>query len=459
MVKDKTAGDEAPEITTTALHGIALEAAVWGTPLVSFEAMRQAYFRDAQAEYGDVVYWSQPADWKLQITTPNASTRYAWIQLNTHGGPVVLEIPPAKGAGLFGSIVDAWQVPAIDVGPAGEDEGKGGKYLVMPPGYTGDIPTGYVPIRLETYNAYVALRAIPEGSSPADIERALALVKKVNVYPFSETDASPPHQAQIDMTGKYFDGIVRFDESFFANLARMIEEERPNPRDTAMHQQLALLGIEKGKPFAPEGPMQLLLRSAALDAHSHFTRQLPLSGTAYWPEGTWRTPSPVGMETGFTFVDDQGELDAEERGLMFYVACAPPAKLGAATMYLLAYVDRSGQILSGDASYTLHVPANVPARQFWACTVYDISSATFMRESPRVEVSSFDERLRKNADGSVDLYFGPSAPPGHETNWIPTSRGRQWFAMFRFYGPEEAVFAKTWRLGDLQKLRGGDVRH
>lgn len=462
MVKGNNAeasgADEAPEITTTALHGIALQAAVWGMPIVAFEAIRQAYFRDAQAEYGDVVYWSQPADWKLQVPTPNASTRYVWIQLNTHGGPVVLEIPPAKGAGLFGSILDAWQVPAIDVGPAGEDEGKGGRYLVLPPGYEGAVPDDHIAVRLATYNSYAAFRAIPEGSTPADVERALALVKRINVYPFSEEAASPPHQEQIDMTGRLFDGIVRFDASFFASLARILDEEPPNPRDDAMAQQLQLLGIQKGKVFAPEGAMQLLLRSAALDAHTHFMRQAPLHGAAYWAEGVWRSLGEAGSNTGFSYVDDSDELDVEERGLTYFLACAPPAQLGAASMYLAAYVDRSGQILSGDASYLLHVPAGVPAQQFWACTVYDMETASFVRESPRVEVSSYDEHVRKNADGSVDLYFGPSAPPGHETNWIPTPHGRQWFAIFRFYGPEESLFAKTWRLGDIEKV-GAGVAH
>jgi hypothetical protein len=453
-----TGANDVPEITTTAVHGIALQAAVWGMPIVSMEAMRQAFFRDAQAEYGDVLYWSEPADWKLQLTTPNASSRYVWIQFNTHGGPVVLDLPAAVGAGLFGSINDAWQVPVVDVGPAGEDAGKGGKYLLLPPDYQGEVPSDHIAVRLATYNSYAALRAIPEGSTEADVQRALALVRKISVYPFSEEQASPPHQELIDMTGKLFDAIVRFDASFFASLARMLNEEPALARDAEILKQLELLGIQKGKEHAPEGAMQLLLNSAARDAQAHFMRQLPLAGTAFWADRKWRLPSDVGMRTGFSFVE-AGELDIEQRALMFFLGCAPPAKLGKASVYLAAYVDRAGQVLSGDSTYTLHVPANVPARQFWAATVYDATTAAFVRESPRVEINSYDQRVQKSPDGSVDLYFGPTAPPGHETNWIPTPSGHRWFMLFRLYGPAPALHDQSWKLSDLEMLHGPRPKH
>src|SRR6478609_2212537 len=121
------------DATTRTIHRRAVEAAIWGMPIVAFDAMRQAFLRDAGANYNDIVYWSKQADWKFQVTTPNASTWYVYIAINLKNGPVVLEIPPADGAGLFGSMNDAWQTPRIDVGPRGADGGKGGKYLLLPP--------------------------------------------------------------------------------------------------------------------------------------------------------------------------------------------------------------------------------------------------------------------------------------------------------------------------------------
>ena len=148
----------------------AIEAAIWGMPIVSVDAMRQAYFRDAGAQYNDVVFFSRPSDWKFLVTTPNASTRYVYINFNTQvEGPVVVEIPAAVGAGLFGSILDAWQVPLADVGPAGEDQGKGGKYLLLPPDHTGEVPSEYIPVYSKTYNNYALFRAISETSGAEDV--------------------------------------------------------------------------------------------------------------------------------------------------------------------------------------------------------------------------------------------------------------------------------------------------
>src|SRR5262245_27945313 len=192
-----------------ALTRTAIDAAMWGMPIVSFDAMRQAFFRDAGAQYGDILYLSKPADWQMRMTTPNASAYYVNFHFNTKDGPVVLEIPKAAGAGLFGSLLDAWQVPVADVGPQGEDQGKGGKYLLIPPGSTQDPPSGYIPVRLGTFNGYGAFRAIAEGRSPAAVNRALALVKKMRMYPLARADA-PDSTRFIDIAGRMFDGIVRF---------------------------------------------------------------------------------------------------------------------------------------------------------------------------------------------------------------------------------------------------------
>ena len=217
-------------VNRRALERRAVEATIWGIPIVSVETMRQASFRDAGAQYGDIVFWSRPSDWKFQFTTPNASTRYVYFQFNLKDGPIVLDVPAAVGAGLFGSVVDAWQVPLTDVGPAGDDGGKGGKYLFVPYGYSETLPQGYFPIRFETFNGYGLLRAISTTSSDLDVAKALALVKRLRLYLLAHA-ANPPTQKYIDMAGKLLDGVVQFDESFFASLARMVNEEPIRARD------------------------------------------------------------------------------------------------------------------------------------------------------------------------------------------------------------------------------------
>jgi hypothetical protein len=137
---------------------------------------------------------------------------------------------------------------------------------------------------------------------------------------------------------------------------------------------------------------------------------------------------------------------------MFFTACAPPKKLGAATFYLQVGRDAANAPLDGGKSYRLRVPPNVPAKQFWAVTVYDLGEAAFIREAPRIEVNSY-QKPQKNDDGSVDVYFGPKSPAGKESNWVYTTPGKTWWAAFRFYGPEKAVFDKTWVLPDIEPVK------
>jgi hypothetical protein len=433
---------KAPEAQpVTPVVELATELVVWGTPIVSFAAMRDAYFRDAGARYNDIVYWSKPADAKLQITTPNGSARYVYFNVNTSDGPVVLEVPPVLGAGLFGSVLDAWQAPVVDIGARGEDLGRGGRYLLLPPGDHTTAMSGAIPVRLRTFNGYGVLRAIPEGNDDDAVARALDLVRQLRIYPLSKAHAPHP-QRFIDMSGKLFDGIVRFDASFFDRLTAILQEEPTLPRDAIMMDALADLAAAK----APSDVLTLAVR----EAYESFVFGAKDDGTIFWPARQWRWPSTVGASTGFTFETENG-LDIDARGLVYFLACAPPAHIGRATVYLTVFVDRENRELEGDYTYCLHVPADVPASQFWAATVYDLATAAFIRSSPRVEVSSYDPDLEANPDGSYNLYFGPKAPPGKDANWVYTAPGTRWFMMFRLYGPTDALFARRWRLQDLDR--------
>src|SRR5262249_29889497 len=150
-----------------------------------------------------------------------------------------------------------------------------------------------------------------------------------------------------------------------------------------------------------------------------FVAAAPTEGQVLWTGRRWRLPSTVGAKTRFAYVTDGG-LDARARGQAFFLACAPPARLGKASAYLLTFFDRDGKILAGERTYRLHVPANVPASQFWAATVYDAATAGFVHDAARVEVNSFAANLLRNPDGSVDLDLGPKPLPGREANWAAT---------------------------------------
>lgn len=437
------------ELLQRTIERRAVEAVIWGMPIVSFDAMRQAFFRDAGAKYGDICYYAKLPDWRFQVTSPNNSSYYVYLNYNTKDGPVVLEVPAAEGAGLFGSINDAWQRPLADIGPAGDDQGKGGKYLLLPPAYDQPVPKGYLPVRPETFNAYSILRAIATTTAAADVARAIELVKRLRCYPLAKA-TRPPESRHIDISDTLFDGIVRFDDHFFDSLATMIDEEPVQRHDVAIMGQLGTLGIEKRKPFTPDAATRTILKRAAEEAHAYLMEKAT-HVTPFWPGKQWGLHGGVAKDTHFGFLTEN-RLELDDRGTNFFVGCAPPLKFGTATFYSGSYKDSTGALLDGSQTYHLHVPPNVPVNQFWAITVYDSDTQAFIRESPRQSIDSYDTKAQKNPDGSLEIYFGPKPPAGREANWIYTTPGKQWWTYFRFYGPQQAVFDKSWQLPDIEHV-------
>ena len=430
----------------------AVEAVVWGMPLVNTDAMRQAYFRDVGAKYNDICFFSKPADWRFQVTTPNASTNYVYFNFNLKDGPVVLEIPAAVGAGLLGGVLDAWDVTIAGVGPEDENKGQAAKYLLLPPGFNAEMPAGFIAVRLPTYNGYSLLRAIPAGSTDADVAAALALVKKLRVYRLAQA-ASPPEQRFIDIHGKTFDGVPSFDESFFVSLNRMIQEEPVQERDLVAMGMLEGIGIKKGKEFKPDAATRPIFRAAAQEQLAVFVQGMKTFGERWWPDRAWALPDTRGVKTNFSYVTD-GAVDVDARGLSNFAAFGFPKRVGqgGSIVYLVAFRDSRNEPISGEHAYKLHVPANVPAKQYWSVIAYDSLTNAFVRESPVVGLDSYSKTMKKNADGSVDITFGPKAPAGQEANWIYTSPGRAWFAGFRMYDPDKPFFDKAWTLPDLEPV-------
>ena len=430
----------------------AVDAVIWGMPLVSEDAMRQAYFRDANAKFNDIIWWPKGSGWKNQSLTVNTSVRYMYFFCNTRDdGPVVVDLPPAvAGASFYGTIEDAWFVPLVDIG----FEGKGGKYLVLPPDYTGEVPSGYIPVRPKTYNTMTLLRSIVASLSEEDVRAGDALVKQVRIYPLPKA-GNPPPQRLVDLTDILYDGLVRYDESFFTSLARVLNEETVQPRDLQMMGMLLPLGIERGKEFKPDAATVARLKAAVAEAHAWLKNGLIASETRspWWPGSQWTIPSPpIGFETQALW-EIPNYFDVDSRGIAFSNFFAPPAKTGTGSFYLTTYNDSRGRALRGENTYRLHVPANVPVREFWAMTVYSLDSGALFRDSTRPTLGSLDKGLSKNADGSVDIYIGPKPPAGKKSNWIFSPAGKTWFPWFRAYGPEKAFLDKTWKLPDIEKAK------
>lgn len=426
----------------------AVDAVIWGSPLVGQYNVRQAAFRAGKASYNDIVWWPK-GSWKNQSPTPNVNTRYMYFFINTQqDGPVVVELPPAiPGANFYGTIEDAWYVPLVDIG----FEGKGGKYLVLPPNFTGEVPSGYTAVRPATYNTMTLLRSILDSGSEKDLQAGNDLVKQVKVYPLSKA-ASPPAQRLIDLSDVFYDGLVKYDETFFTSLARALNEEIVQPRDLQMMGMLLPLGIEKGKEFTPDAATTALLKSAAMEAHEWLMAKAATDVTPWWTNSQWVVPTPpITVPSDFRWeTPNYFAVDARAIALSQYFA--PTAKLGTGSFYFGTFHDHSGAALDGGNNYRLRVPAKVPVSQFWSVTVYSLKTSSFFLNSTRLTLGSLDKDLKKNTDGTVDIYFGPKPPAGQESNWLYTQPGQKWFTWFRVYGPEKAIMDKSWRLPDIEKV-------
>ena len=241
----------AADIVDRAIHRRAVEAVIWGMPAVNYDLLYQAMVK-AKGAFNQVVYWSRLPDWKNQTLTPNPDVLYFFPFINTKDvGPVVLEIP-AKGDGsITGSVDDCWQTAIEDVGPAGVDKGRGGKYLILPPGYKDTVPEGYILMPSSSYQSYGILRSNPASGSDADVAKAVAYGKQVRLYPLSHA-ANPPATVFVDVIDVVYDNTIPYDLSFFQSLNRMIQIEPWLDRDRAMIDMLKSIGIEKGKPFDPD---------------------------------------------------------------------------------------------------------------------------------------------------------------------------------------------------------------
>jgi hypothetical protein len=314
------------------------------------------------------------------------------------------------------------------------------------------VPTGFILLRPKTYNSYMLIRSIVASTSEEDVRAGDALVKQIKIYPLSKA-GNPPEPRFVDMNDKLYNAIVPYDDSFYVSLSRVINEEPVQARDLQMLGMLLPLGIEKGKEFKPDPATRTQLKKAAAEAQAWLIEGIISTSARYWPDGKWNVPAPaIAVKTEFLW-EVPNYFDVDARGITLASFFGPTAKLGAGSFYLNTFFDKSGGRLTGANTYRLRVPANVPAREFWSLTVYDQVTAAFFLNTTHLAVASLDKGVRKNADGSVDIYVGPKAPAGMESNWIYTPPGKNWYPWFRFYGPEKAIFDKTWKLPNIELVK------
>lgn len=440
------------QLAERSLHRRAVEAVIWGMPAVNYERMLQASI-DNGAKLNQVVFWSRPVNSKNQTLTPNPDTIYLNPFYDTSKGPVVVEIPPADADHVIvGSFDVSWQNALADVGPAGEDKGKGAKYLLTPPGYKEKAPDGYIVLPSETYRGFVILRSNFKSRSDADIKAAVEHGKRVKVYPLGG-DSAPT--VFVDAYDKPFDATIPYDATFFELLNRFVQAEPWLTRDKAMIDVLKTIGIEKGKPFNPDEKTKRILADAVREAREVIGLKFEAGFTPPFYEGTrWGVPVPRETIDGLgSMFADPNQYGVDGRAVMYHMAYFSPKTLGAGQFYLLNVSDRTGKPLDGSKTYRLTVPANAPIEQYWSATLYNRETHALIKGMSRPSLASNDTTVKKNDDGSTDIFFGPKAPEGKEANWVPTDPKGKFEVLFRLYGPKKELFEKKWKLPDIEEVK------
>ncbi len=422
-------------------------------PGASMYRMRAGNQKIGQDRSNKVSIFAHLLDSRSLYLTGNTSTLYAQIYLDTEiDGPTVIEIPP----GMLGMINDSWFRWVEDLGAIGPDKGKGGKYLVLPPGYKGDVPNGYFVVRPKTFWVWAMVR----GSTAKGLEQAVELMEStIQVYPLA-TATNPPKTEFIDVSGMSYNTISPNDFSFYEDLNRLIQKEPIDALDPETRGLVASIGIVKGKPFKPDARMKKILTEAVAigNATARAIVFQPRERGAYvYPRTDSAWVMPYANKDVFFEVDGARNLDARTMFFYAYTAVSPAMAVmrpGVGSDYAFTYLDSKKQSLNGAKTYTLHLPPNVPVNNFWAVTMYDTQTRSQLQTSnPYPTLGSQDKGIKKNADGSYDVYFGPKPPKGKESNWLETIPGKSWFVGLRMYGPLEPWINKTWRPGEVELVK------
>src|SRR5579871_1007919 len=327
----------------------AVQAVIWGMPAVNYELMFQAVLSQVHGNFNQIVFWSRPPDWKNQTLTPNPNAIYLMPFINTKDvGPMVLEIPPASTDGsITGNLDDAWQIALEDIGPLGADRGKGGKYLILPPGCKQRVPAEYLPMPSDTYQNYALLRSIPHSGSEADIAKALAYGKRAKLYPLSQA-ANPSASTFLDASNVIFDSTIPYDLRYYESLNRIVQNEPWLERDKVMIDQLKSIGIEKGKSFSPDAATEAMLKKAAAEAHAWLDARYETLFTPYFDGAHWAVPAaPDAVKGQSDFYADPSSYAVDARAVTYSIGYIGIKHLGGGQFYLMTSKDKDGQPLWG----------------------------------------------------------------------------------------------------------------
>ncbi len=424
-----------------------VEAFMAGIPATSVEALKRGFTEAGFPPNGGIGITESRADARSVFLTANATVIYQWACIDVEAGPMVIEVAPA----VLGLVNDAYFRFLGDMGQFGPDQGKGGKFVVVPESYKAAVPSGYHVMRTRTLNNLVIIRSFLQNG---DVAASVATQKAhTRIYPLSAA-ANPPAQKFFNISGLKFNTVHANDFSFYDELNEVVQHEPGDAFDPDTVGLFAAIGIKKGKPFAPDARMKAILTEAVAVGNATarsivFAPRDPRQ--KFFPDRQWAT----GFLGGYRFFDN-GERILDGRTLFLYYATGitpamAPSKPGVGSAYAYTARDATGAYLDGGKNYKVALPGPIPAARFWSFTVYDNQTLSLLEtDQAGSGRDSTEPGLKTNPDGSATIYFGPAPPPGEEANWIQTVPGKGWNVILRLYGPLEPWLKLTWKPGDIE---------
>ena len=438
----------------TFLRGV--EAFLNGVPMASIHALVEGFKSIGVTEAHHVIVTDKLMDSNPLFLTANTDTVYAVNSFDLEKtGPLVIEVPPGTGPG---TVNDAFFRFVVDMGMPGPDRGKGGKYLILPPGYKGEEPKGYFIAKTPSYiNLFVLRGFLVDGKPDA---AAKMFSEQVRIYPLSEKD-NPPKMVITSGSGIAYNTIHSNDFSYYEELAEVLQKEPVDFIDPEMRGLFASIGLQKGKEFKPSPELKKILTDSVAVANAtarSIVFRTPQEEAYLYENSYWKIGF-IGGNHEWLKDDGLGGRYLDARTLFFYAATVnTPAMtmkmVGLGSQYSMTSQDSNGDAFDGAKTYKLNIPANVPAKDFWSIVVYDPQTRSELQTStPFPSKNSETGNMVANADGSIDLYFGPKAPKGKENNWIETVPKKSWFPILRLYGPLEPWFDKSWKPGEIEPVQ------
>jgi hypothetical protein len=468
----------------------AVQAFLGSLPIASLVALRRG-FQSVGVEDNAFTLFPTLMDSQSLFLTANCDTVYFWGFVDLSDGPMVIDVPPlGPPSGILGTIDDMYFRWVTDLGLPGPDRAAGGRYLIVGPDYDGPLPdSGFHLFHARTRRVTVLGRAFMIDNDPTIPANAIRDGIRVSRYepgtqgtavgtflrgeaPLGAPSAAPETRF-VETSGTSFNTIYPNDFSYWELVNETVQQEPAEAGDPELLGLLAAVGIVHGKPFEPDARMRKILEEAVVvgnaTARTVALGNRPQDGFGYYPDSAWFNMLFVG---GYEFMDPPPEIAADgpvkapsdgarklnSRTAMFYpytgITPAMCMRLtGIGSQYLVAVRDSEGSWFDGSRDYRLTLPPDIPQSRFWSVILYDRQTRSMLQtDQPFPSLGSQSGTVETNSDGTTDIYFGPTAPDGKESNWLQTLPGKGWWTVLRLYNPLQPFFDKTWRPSEIEPL-------